>query len=171
MKQTERDTTREEAASATHVDAARRDPHYEEHGYTAEDDQGVGEGEEGFEAEGYPGHNPLRGESAREREHREAVTWTWPRVDAELEEEQRGDRADARICREIGRRVERAATRPLALAVRVLDGAVELEGTVPTRADEQEIEGMARTVQGVTRLDSRLVAADARQEERERSER
>lgn len=134
-----------------------RDPHFEQQGYTAEDDEGIGYGEEGFLAEEYPGHNALRGESERERRHRAAVTWSWPRTDVEVRGgEGSGLRSDLRICREIGRRMLRAEARPKLLVASVLEGEVTLEGEVESLEEKQMIEGMAESIEGVRRLDSRL---------------
>jgi len=155
----ERDRPRRDARGGPDPGRAEsRDPHAEEQGCTAEDGAGVGRGEEGFLAEEYPGHNALRGESERERKHRAAVTWTWPRVGPELEEGV-GERADLEICREIGRRIGRAEARPIRIVATVLEGEVTLEGEVETLADKHVIEGTAGSIEGVVRLDSRLVAA------------
>lgn len=125
------------------------------HGYTAEDRDGVGRGEEGFLAEEYPGQNPLRGESERERERRARFVWTWPRPTAEaLGRSGEGSASDQRICEEIGERVLRAEPDLRHVVVHVLDGHVWLEGRVATLDDEHVLRGLASTVQGVTDVES-----------------
>lgn len=51
-------------------EAAAKDPGHDTRGKTAEDGSGVAEGEEGFVAEEYPGHNPLQGETRAEYQAR-----------------------------------------------------------------------------------------------------
>lgn len=76
MPESDRDGTADEGPDG-------RDPLPEEHGHTAEDDDGVGHGEEGFLAEEYPGQNPLEGEGDHEQLERKRFTWTWPRADSD----------------------------------------------------------------------------------------
>lgn len=138
-------------------DDARHDPHFERHGVTAEDGDGVADEEEGFLAEGYPGHNPLRGESAREERRRELFTWTWPQVP----EDGRGPSEvpageEQRIALEIGRRILLAQPDVRRATVEVEGGAVTLRGEVETVADRRVVEGLARAVRGVRSIESRL---------------
>jgi hypothetical protein len=129
-----------------------------EHGVTAEDSGGVGFGEEGFRAEGYPGNNPLRSESDRERKRRHAYAWSWPRPTPEaLARTDEGASDDRRICEEIGQRILRAEPDLSRVAVRVLEGRVILEGEVTESKDEQIVEALSENVPGVHSVESSLV--------------
>jgi hypothetical protein len=128
------------------------------HGVTAEDADGVGFGEEGFRAEGYPGDNPLQSESEREQKRRHAYAWTWPRPTAEaLARTGEGAAADRRICEEIGRRILRAEPDLSCVTLSVIDGHVTLEGQVAELKDEQIVEALAESVEGVQSVESALV--------------
>ena len=130
----------------------------DEHGVTAEDAGGVGFGEEGFRAEDYPGDNPLHGESEREQEQRHTHAWTWPRPSPEaLAQTGEGPAADRRICEEIGQRILRAEPDLRRVVVHVLHGNVTLVGEVAQSKDEQVVEALASSVQGVRSVRSTLV--------------
>ncbi len=132
------------------------------HGVTAEDAGGVGAGEEGFRAEDYPGDNPLRGESEREHERRHAYAWSWPVPPPHaLAHTGTGAAADRRICEEIGRRILRAEPDLRRVVVRVLDGAVTLDGEVRARQDERVVEALAQGVAGVRSVRSAIAVRSA----------
>lgn len=134
----------------------------QEHGITAEDAGGVGFGEEGFRAEEYPGNNRLQSESEREQKRRHAYAWTWPRPTPEaLAQTGEGAAADRRICEEIGQRILRAEPDLSCVVVSVLDGRVTLEGEVAESKDEQVVEALAESVQGVRAVESTLVVRRA----------
>lgn len=135
----------------------------DEHGITAEDTGGVGFGEEGFRAEDYPGNNPLQSESEREQKRRHAYAWTWPQPTPEaLARTGEGAAADRRICEEIGQRILRAEPDLRRVLVRVLDGHVTLEGEVVEAKDEQVVEALAESVNGVQSVESTLIVRSAR---------
>jgi osmotically-inducible protein OsmY len=142
-------------------DAPREDRDH--HGITAEDAGGVGFGEEGFRAEGYPGNNPLQGESERDQKRRHSYAWTWPQPTPEaLARTDEGAAADRRICEEIGQRILRAEPDLGLVNLHVLDGHVTLEGEVAESKDKQVVEALAESVEGVRSVESTLSVRSAR---------
>lgn len=134
------------------------DPHYEWQGETAEDGSGTGEGEEGFRAEDYPGHNRLRGEGARTFRARVRHAWEAPGDDEAdgIQDPPGGRLADARILVETCRRLSRIGIDCGDLEVAVCDGEVRLEGELHGRDACRFVEGVCSTVAGVQRVESHL---------------
>jgi len=87
--------------------------------------------------------------------------WTWPRRGSVSKYRNRGPlnyrRSDARIAEDINDRLLLdEEIDPSAMAVRVEDGRVILEGTVETRFEKRLAERIADSVAGVTDVDNRL---------------
>lgn len=129
------------------------DPHYERQGETAWDDDGVGEGEEGYQAEDYPGHNPLRNETPEAREGREREAWSAPH---RLEPDPRPRLADERIRADVLERLARIEPDGAGVAVRVEGGTVTLDGRVADEDARRTLEHACGTVPGVRAIASRI---------------
>lgn len=138
--------------------AGSTDPHYERHGKTAEDAGGVGEGEEGFRAEDYPGHNPLQNESSAEQRARARRAWDGPHTVSPDPEQDRARRlgADVHILEEACDRLRAIGFERGDVELAISDGELMLSGEVEDLETKQSVEGVCGSIVGVRRLESLL---------------
>lgn len=153
---------RERAERATYPPPGSNDPHEERHGETAEDRGGVGEGEEGYVAEEYPGHLRLREESDAAYDRRRGAASGAPHRasaagDAPFEPLAPDERE--RIHGELCERLAHLELSCRDLRFELRGRTVVLEGEVPDLHVKQEIEGVCSTIAGVERVENRLTVA------------
>jgi len=135
------------------------DPHFERQGVTAEDEDGIGHGEEGFVAADYPGQNRLTSESREAARARLRRAWHGPDVDATPDERAaEGVRADERILDELCWRLSKLDLDCGALEARVHERHVFLAGSLSDEHTRQTVEETAANIHGVETLESRLRA-------------
>jgi osmotically-inducible protein OsmY len=137
------------------------DPHEERRGETAEDDEGVGHGEEGFVASVYPGHHPLDEESEEEHAERVAEAWEGPHTlaDDDVTFEPLAPGEADRIHRTLCERLERLGRSCRDVRVDLRARTVVLKGEVADGDAKQEIERVCSTIPGVEQVVSRLEIA------------
>ena len=138
--------------------AGSTDPHYERQGKTAEDAGGVGEGEEGFRAEDYPGHNPLQHEGSEEQRARARRAWDAPHTVSPAPEEDPARKlgAEVHILEEACDRLRAIGFERGDVELAISDGELFLSGEVEDLDMKHSVEGVCSTIVGVRRVESRL---------------